>query len=146
MNNIGQNRGLGIDNQEEQQIINNNYYEYVDFNAPWDLSIRYNISVAKVFDKSIMDMDSRVTQTLNFSGNISLTSNWKISMTSGWDFKLNKLTYTSLNIMRDLDCWEMRMSWVPFGRYKSYSFQINVKSSLLQDLKITKRENWLDNY
>lgn len=145
LQNIAQGRDVdGIDNHDRQTIINQSY-NYINFNAPWDLRFGYTLSCYRFFDKSIMDMDSRVTQTLNFSGNISLTSNWKLSMTSGWDFKLSKLTYTSFNIMRDLDCWEMSLSWIPFGAYKSYSFQINVKSSLLKDLKLSKRENWMDN-
>jgi len=35
---------------------------------------------------------------------------------------------------------------VPFGNYRSYSFQINIKSSILRDLKYEQTDNWYDNF
>ena len=112
--------------------------EYVDFNIPWNLSLRYNYNYTNT------GRSKRVTQTFNFSGNVSLTAKWKIGFSSGYDFKSNKLTYTSVNIYRDLHCWEMRFSWIPIGFHQSYSFQINVKSAILKDLKYEKRKSWYD--
>lgn len=48
------------------------------------------------------------------------------------------------NLTRDLHCWEMTFSCIPFGTHQSYNFQINVRSSLLKDLKLTKRDSWYD--
>ena len=111
-------------------------YDY--FNIPWDIRIRYNINYSKpAYTASIV-------QTLNVSGSFSLTPKWKISGNTGWDFKLNKLTYTSLNIHRDLHCWEMSISWIPIGFHQSYSFVINIKSSILKDLKYQKQKGFYD--
>ncbi len=111
-------------------------YDY--FNIPWDIRIRYNVNYSKpAFTPSII-------QTLNITGSFSLTSKWRISGNTGWDFKLNKLTYTSINIHRDLHCWEMSFSWIPIGYHTSYSFVINIKSSILKDLKYEKRKSWYD--
>jgi hypothetical protein len=41
----------------------------------------------------------------------------------------------------DLHCWEFSASYVPFGQRKSYMVQLNIKSALLQDLKIQRRGN-----
>lgn len=38
----------------------------------------------------------------------------------------------------------MTFSCIPFGTHQSYNFQINVRSSLLKDLKLTKRDSWYD--
>jgi hypothetical protein len=112
-------------------------YDY--FNIPWDIRIRYNVNYSKpAYEASIV-------QTLNVSGSFSLTPKWKISGNTGWDFKLNKLTYTSLNIHRDLHCWEMSVSWIPIGYHQSYTFVINIKSSILRDLKYQKRKGFYDN-
>lgn len=135
-------RAIGsADESNFGQALNTNYgnMQYVDFDIPWNLRINYNFSYSKPgYEKSI-------SQTLSFSGDISLTKKWKIGFTSGYDFKSQKLTTTSLNIFRDLHCWEMRMAIIPIGNYKSYSFQINVKSGMLQDLKWTKRDSYIDN-
>ena len=54
------------------------------------------------------------------------------------------MTPTRLSIIRDLHCWEMRFNWVPFGFQKSYSFDINVKASILQDMKLSKKDRSTD--
>jgi len=112
---------------------------YVDFNVPWNLRFSYNLTYSKP------QYESSVVQTLSFSGDINLTPKWKIGFSSGYDFKNKQLTTTSINFFRDLHCWDMRMTVIPIGFYKSFSFQINVKSAILQDLKYTKRDHYLDN-
>ncbi len=124
------------------------YYmdDYVDFSIPWNLMIDFRISDnPNVFNILKRDYDFKTTQTINFSGDMSLTSKWKIAVTSGYNVESKSITYTSFNIIRDLHCWEMRISWIPIGFYKSYNFQINVKASVLQDLKFNRRRNWTDN-
>ncbi len=131
--------GIPRENDEEGGVPQEFYTgEYVDFNIPWNLSMRYNYNYTNT------GINKRVTQTFNFSGNVSLTAKWKIGFSSGYDFKSKKLTYTSVNIYRDLHCWEMRLSWIPIGYHQSYSFQINVKSAILKDLKYEKRKSWYD--
>jgi len=112
---------------------------YIDFNVPWTFSFRYNFN----WSKPKTD-DPNITQALNFNGDLSLTSKWKMSFNSGWDFKNKKLTYTSVNISRDLHCWQMRFSWIPLGSRQSYSFTISAKSAILSDLKYEKRKSWYD--
>jgi hypothetical protein len=40
----------------------------------------------------------------------------------------------------------MQITMVPFGQYRSYSFQINIKSAVLRDLKYEQGDNWFDNF
>jgi len=121
--------------EEELEYINANPQAYIDFNIPWSLNMNYNVRYAKpAFNDS-----ETITQTLNFTGDVSLTENWKIGFTSGYDFQNDDFTYTTVDIYRDLHCWEMRFNWVPFGPRQSYLFTLKVKSSVLQDLKLTRR-------
>ncbi len=116
------------------------YGDYVDFDIPWSLRVDYNFSYSKPKD------DSKIVQTLRASGDFSLTPNWKIGFNTGYDVSRKQVTTTNLSIHRDLHCWEMRISVVPFGTFKSYNFQINAKSSILSDLKYNKRKSWQDNF
>ena len=116
------------------------YGDYVDFDIPWSLRVDYSFSYTKPRD------DIKIVQTLRASGDFSLTENWKIGFNSGYDLDKKQFTTTNLSIYRDLHCWEMRVSVVPFGNYKSYNFQINAKSSILADLKYNKRKSWYDNF
>ena len=38
-----------------------------------------------------------------------------ITFQGGYDIKENKLTTSSVSISRDLHCWQMSFSWIPFG-------------------------------
>tara|TARA_B100000678_G_scaffold273193_1_gene263301 strand:- start:1448 stop:2737 length:1290 start_codon:yes stop_codon:yes gene_type:complete len=106
---------------------------FVDFNAPWTLNINYNLR------KNYNGLESRVSQSMDFSGDVKLTENWKIGFRSGYDFEAKDFTYTSLDFYRDLHCWEMRCTWVPFGFQQSYILTIRVKANVLSDLKLQRR-------
>lgn len=129
--------------QTEMDKINANRNAYVDFNVPWSLNANYNLNYLRNDNITLKDK-KEYTQTVSFSGDVSLTKKWKIGFNSGYDFTNKDVTYTSLNIYRDLHCWEMQFNMVPFGFRKSYSFTINVKASVLQDLKLTRRRDWQD--
>ncbi|MBQ4009608.1 MAG: LPS-assembly protein LptD [Bacteroidales bacterium] len=113
---------------------------YVDFNVPWNLRVSYTFRYTKPYD------EMKITQTLNVSGELNITKKWKISVATGYDFEAKKMSPTTIDIYRDLHCWEMSLHVVPFGQHKSYAFQINVKASMLQDLKLNKRRSWFDNF
>jgi len=131
---------LSAEEEMQLEFIKNNPELYVDFSIPWNLRFSYNINYSK---RGYEDAD--IIQALTFSGSITFTEKWNMSFNSGFDFENLEFTQTSFNISRDLHCWQMNFSWVPFGRYQSYFLTINAKSSLLQDLKINKQRSWFDN-
>jgi lipopolysaccharide assembly outer membrane protein LptD (OstA) len=110
---------------------------YVDFTIPWTFRTTYT---ASFFDNG--QGHKQTTQSLGFDGSLSLTDKWQITYNSGYDFQNKGLTYTSLNIHRDLHCWEMSIGWVPFGIWQSYNISINARSSILRDLKVTRNRSW----
>ena len=118
---------------------------YADFSMPWNLSFNYTFSYVSTYVAAQFNLKKEVIQTLSVTGNVELTPNWKIAISSGYDFVNKGLSYTSLDIYRDLHCWEMRFNWVPFGYYKSWNFQINIKASSLKDVKYTKQQSYQDN-
>lgn len=109
---------------------------------PWNLNVFYNLNITQQYIGAKM----KYTQSLNFSGSVDVTKNWKIGATSGYDFTNKQLSYTSVNLYRDLKCWEARIDWIPFGFRKSYSLTINLKTSMLSDIKIPRQRQWFDNY
>ena len=119
--------------------------QIVDNSVPWNLSLAYTLSYINTYYAAKLGYESQVVQTLSLRGDISLTKNWKISFTTGYDFQSKAMSYTSVDIHRDLHCWEMHFNWVPFGYYKSWNFTINVKAGMLQDLKYNKRNSYQDN-
>jgi len=118
---------------------------YVDFSTPWSLNLNYSLNYSKIFSTQNLSFEDKITQTINANGYIKLTTKWKVSYRTGWDFQKEELAYTSISIIRNLHCWEMSFNWVPFGYYQSYYFRLNVKASMLQDLKYEDRKSWLEN-
>jgi lipopolysaccharide assembly outer membrane protein LptD (OstA) len=112
--------------------------EYIDFSVPWNLNVSLNVYYQKALSQKA------ITQTLSFYGDVSITENWKVSVNSGYDFNTKQLSYTALNIHRNLHCWEMHLNLIPFGPRRSYSFELRVKSNVLSDLKLPRRQEWYD--
>ena len=124
--------------QEELELeyIQNNSDNYVDFDIPWSLNIAYNIDWKRQFEQK------SVTQSLKVNGNVSLTPKWKFTFSNvGYDFVKKEKLQPQVGIIRDLHCWEMRFKYRPFGVYRGYTFDINVKAQVLQSLKLSKQDN-----
>ncbi len=109
-----------------------------EFSVPWNLNLYYSLNYIKPYN------EKEIIQSVNFDGNIDITNKWKVKFQSGFDIKNRDFTFTKIDIYRDLHCWEMIFNWIPFGNQKSYNFIIRVKSSILQDLKLSKKKNVFD--
>lgn len=128
-------RKTPITNQQRRDLymIDPNPNDFIDFNIPWNLGLDYSLNYSN------NGLNKNISQTVNIRGDFSLTPKWKINGITGYDITNGVLSPTSLGIIRDLHCWDLSVYWVPFGGYKSYSIDLRVKSSILQDLKVSKR-------
>ncbi|TDI69717.1 MAG: LPS-assembly protein LptD [Bacteroidetes bacterium] len=127
-------------NQEAQiQHVLDNPNQYIDFSIPWTLRLQYALRYSRIGFE-----DASITQSLTFSGDLSLSTKWKVTFNSGFDFQNKAFTQTRLGITRDLHCWNFNFNWVPFGRFQSYNVDIHVNASILNDLKLSKRRSFID--
>ena len=134
-----------VKTDEYQQLMQyGGYNGYVDFDVPWSLNVAYSVNVDKQYASFTKTDTTILTQSLLFSGDFNLTPRWKLTFSSGYDFLTGSLTLTSIDIYRDLHCWEMRLGTIPFGPRKSYNFTLGVKASILQDLKLIRRRDYRD--
>lgn len=129
---------------------------YMPFKLPWSLTLSYGINMAEDRSAQInirnMRYPYKFTQNLNISGNIGISDNWRINFTSGYNFEFKKPTTTTLNIARDLHCFEMSCGIV-LSPYTSFNFTFRATSAMLADfLKYEKRSDrssnveWYDDY
>ncbi len=102
---------------------------YLDPKIPWSLSFNFSYSFRKP-QKSIENQNA----TLDAQFSLNVTPKWSLEGRTGYDLIQNEVATTSININRDLGCWVMSFSWVPFGRRQSYSFNLQVKSGQLSQL------------
>lgn len=113
---------------------------YADFSVPWNLSFSYTLSRVSTYVAARYGFENEVVQTLSLTGNFNLTDKWRFVFSTGYDFVNKGMSYTSVDIYRDLHCWEMRFNWIPFGYYRSWNFQINIKADSLKDVKYKKEK------
>ena len=118
---------------------------YLAFKMPWSLSLSYSYSIrentsAKINIKK-MRYPYALTHSLNISGNVKIGSRWNVTYSSGYDFTSKEMSMTTVNITRDLHCFNMSCGLV-FGPFTSYNFSIRANSSMLTDaLKWDQRSN-----
>lgn len=130
-----------VDMEEEDERSKKDPYGYMPFEMPWSISANFSFSLRSRFNAQKDDYDYDITSNLRLNGSLDLTDKWKITASSGYDFNRNEITSTNFNISRNLHCWSMNMSVVPFGTYQTYRFTIKVNSSILSDLKYEQQKS-----
>ena len=119
---------------------------YMKFSMPWSFSVSYGISMAEDRSADInvksMRYPYKFTHNLNFSGNLKLTNNWNVNFSSGYDFTNHGISMTTVNIDRDLHCFNISCGLV-FGTFTSYHISMRANASTLTDaLKYDKRSSY----
>ena len=130
------------------EYIPGGYLYYMNPNSPWSLSFSYSFSYAKTYQYTNNQLleNKKFTQTLNANGNIKLTPRMSINGSTGFDLMAMRITTTQISATYDLHCFNIAVSWVPTGQWKSYSFRIAANASALADLlRFKKSSSYMDN-
>jgi hypothetical protein len=108
-----------------------------DFNIPWNLSLTYNFGLSR-------PTPEQENKASSLSGNLdfNITPGWKLSFTGSYDIENKEFAAPQVRISRDLHCWIMNFMWNPVGTYSGFRFEIRVKADQLQDLKLTKQNQF----
>lgn len=132
---------------EEMNKILDNPTDYVDWSIPWSLSFNYTFQyrVSESYPSQSRALTNTYVSNLGVNGQINITPKWKFTFSTSWDIVNNEIGFTNISLYRDLHCWEMRFNWIPIGQRKSWNFSLNVKASILQDMKLNKKKDFRDN-
>jgi hypothetical protein len=127
--------------EREKDKVTDDGYLFAEI--PWNLSVSYSLRYgpSNVWDEKRNYYKMEFRHNLSFSASIGLGRGWKASTSLSYDVNAKKLAYSSINVSRDLHCWGMSASFVPFGPFKSYTFHIGVNASMLKDLKYDKNSS-----
>ena len=131
-----------INPQQQQKLamINSDPGAYIDFNVPWNISFNYTFSYQNALTST------SIVNTMMISGSVGLTPGWQIQYSTNYDLRARQLgSATSFSIYRNLHCWNLSFQWLPFGYYKSYNVTLKVNSTILQDLKLSKKSDYTSN-
>ena len=76
---------------------------------------------------------------LNTNTSINVTSNWKLNYNARFNLIDNNIVRHNLTLYREIDCWELFVDWTPNGYARGLYFRLNLKSDILQDLKVEQK-------
>lgn len=119
--------------------------DFVDFNIPWKLSLAYSLSFTNRLQPDLIHFKKEYNSGMTFNGSFNLTPKWNFSTSGVYDFDSQKLQTFQMSVNRDMHCWQLSISVVPVGLYRSFSFTISPKASVLQDLRIN-RSRYFSNF
>ena len=110
----------------------------------WNVTASFSFRYTKSFDFNRKEFKYDMYQNLTLYFTVIPTPMWNISVRTGYDFNESKITSTTLNLIRDLHCWEMSFVVTPFGQMKSYMFKVNIKAPMFEALQIKRERSWRD--
>ena len=76
---------------------------------------------------------------LNSNTSINVTNNWKLNYNARFNLIDNNIVRHNLTLYREIDCWELFVDWTPNGYARGLYFRLNLKSDMLQDLKVEQK-------
>lgn len=112
-----------------------------DTQFPWNCRVDYNLDVRKNWLAGSQRDTLIMSQSARIRGSVSLAERWRVDVNGGYDFIQRELTPTQLDVYWDLHCWELSFNWVPIGIRKSFYVRLNIKASMLKDLKLEFRDS-----
>lgn len=131
---------FGLIDEKEKSVYQGIYnQEDPDFTIPWQISLSYNYNLDRT-NPGNPRYYSNISGSLGFN----LTRNWKFDVTGSYDFENKEFAAPQIRISRDLHCWIMNFTWNPIGTYTGFRFEIRVKAPQLQDLKLTKQDQFFN--
>ena len=124
------------------EYIPGGWLYYMNPNAPWSLNLNYSYS----YSRSSPYAAPRHTQTLGLSGSLKLTPALAIQLSTNFDLMEMRMSTTQLSATYDLHCFNIQFSWIPNGKWESWSFRIAANAAALADLlRFKKSTSYWDN-
>ena len=130
------------------EYIPGGWVYYMNPSSPWSVNANFNYSYSKNYqyaNEQLLIKHNHL-MTVGLSGQIKLTDALNVNLNTGIDMMKMKLTTTQMSATYDLHCFNIAVSWVPNGKWESWSFRISDKASALADLlQFKKNASYWDN-
>ena len=130
------------------EYIPGGYLYYMNPDVPWSVNFNYSFRYSRNYQYANEQMSKvhNYTQTLGISGNIKLTKALSMQLTTNFDLMALQMSATQLSATYDLHCFNINVSWIPNGKWESWSFRIQANAAALADLlRFKKSSSYWDN-
>ncbi len=118
----------------QSDFFGDNTPGYAPIKIPWRFTLGLNFSYREPYLKQVTR-----SINLNTSFSFSITPSLSVTGNAQYDFVNKELIAPSVNITKDLHCWQLNFSWYPVGPSAGFRMKFGIKASMLQDLKIEKQ-------
>lgn len=145
--NLNNNTFKSKKNKDEQKDKPNSPSAFGDWNIAFSYNLSYNMTDNMLYYRYHYYVDTlqKYTHTfrniINIRGNFALTPKWSVTFSTGYDFQTKSFSASEIGIERDLHCWKMGFSWIPFGSYRRFEFSLRAKANMLRDVKYEKKKD-----
>jgi len=85
--------------------------------------------------------EARQNLQANSSVRLNLSKRWSIGYRGSYNILEQRIVSQSVNITRDLHCWNLAFTWTPGGTYSGFTLLIRPRASQLKDLKIEHKSS-----
>ncbi len=125
------------------EYIPGGWVYYMDPNVPWTVNANLNYTYQKTYSyaNEILSTKNNHMLTLGLSAQVRLSPRLNLNYNTGFDLTKMDMTTSQLSGTFDLHCFTISFSWIPSGKWQSWSFRINAKASALADLVQFKKNN-----
>lgn len=131
-----------------QQRIDNSYDRvdvfgdqtpgYAPLDLEWSADVTGTFSYAPA---QIVGERGMLSALLTADVNLTLDRLWRFQTRFSLDVFTGEVVAPTLNLSRDLHCWDLSFRWQPFGVMQGYFFRVGIKMPQLRDVQITKQDN-----
>ena len=130
------------------EYIPGGYLYYMNPNVPWSVNFNYSFNYRPTYQYANEQMTKvkNFTQTLGVNGNVKITPRLSMQMSTNFDLMAMEMSATQISATYDLHCFNINFSWVPTGKWQSWSFRIQANAAALADLlRFKKSSSYMDN-
>jgi lipopolysaccharide assembly outer membrane protein LptD (OstA) len=95
-----------------------------------NLTYKYTSRLERGIDylTGAIDESNRVDSSVDISGNIQVTKNWRLTYRTHYNIQLQEIVEQSYSLARDLHCWQASFVYRTYGNDWTYYFQIAIKA------------------
>lgn len=129
-------RNKVLNDEAERNLFGQCNSGYQPLSVPWSVNIGVNF-------RYIRPTLDRINRTLNLNAEfrVRLTETLNFDFNTLYDLVNKQFLNTSLNLTKDMHCWNLSFRWFPVGFNRGFYLRFGIKASQLSDLQLEKRDD-----
>ncbi|MFY8000855.1 MAG: putative LPS assembly protein LptD [Candidatus Kapaibacteriota bacterium] len=130
-----------LDNSYDKvDVFGDNTPGFAPLNLEWSTDFNGTFSFTP---SNIANAPATISALISANLNLTLDKVWRFGTNFNLDLSTGQIVAPTLNLQRDLHCWDLSFRWQPFGVTQGYFFRVGIKTGQLKDVQLTRQDNSL---